>query len=390
MGKTYEQLPFGIDFVVEQDLAIHEGFKKYKAPRGSYDITCPFCGGKRKFNVNIELNVARCNKGGSSCVVDGNNGYNTITLHAALTGLSNSESYKDLMKRWDGLSSEAKTKLKYKPIANRESYLIPAEIDSRNQIYNHLLNSLTLSKQHHDDLIRRGLTEEQIKKGMYKTVPVVGLNTIAYDAFYKSGAFLDFKNRRLGVPGFYDLHSEPQLVKRKNGYFVPVRDSFGRISGMQIRFDDLPDNATAEQKESYHKYAWFSSSEKDTGCSISGCENIHYAGDWYKTPKQVNLTEGVLKADIAAALSNSPFIGLVGVNNLSNLCFELMQLKDRGTEKINICIDMDYRDKKEVASALDNIKEIIEKAGLEYTLVTWPEQYKGIDDFLLARKNLKE
>ena len=30
-------------------------------------------------------------------------------------------------------------------------------------------------------------------------------------------------------------------------------------------------------------------------------------------------------------------------------------------DELNICIDMDYRDKKEVASALDNIKEIIEK-----------------------------
>lgn len=388
--KSYEQLPFGIDFVVEQDLASTQGFKKWKAPRGSYDITCPFCGGKRKFNVNTELNVARCNKGGSSCVLDGNNGYNTITLHAALTGLSNSESYKDLMERWSGLSSEVQAKLKYKANIKKESYLIPASIDSRNQIYNYLLNSLTLSKKHHDDLIARGLSEQQIIKGMYKTVPVIGLNTIAYDAYYKSGAFIDFKNRKLGVPGFYDLHSEPQLVKRKNGFFIPVRDSLGRISGMQIRFDDLSLDANEEQKESYHKYAWFSSSEKDTGCSVSGCENIHYAGDWIKAPKQINLTEGVLKADIAAALSGTPFIGLVGVNNLNNLCFELMQLKDRGAQKVNICIDMDYREKKEVASALDSIKEIIGRAGLTYTVVNWPEKYKGIDDFLLARRSLKE
>ena len=43
-----------------------------------------------------------------------------------------------------------------------------------------------------------------------------------------------------------------------------------------------------------------------------------------------------------------------------------------------------------VAAALDNIKEIIERADLKYNVVTWPEQYKGIDDFLLARKSLKE
>ena len=51
---------------------------------------------------------------------------------------------------------------------------------------------------------------------------------------------------------------------------------------------------------------------------------------------------------------------------------------------------MDYREKKEVASALESIKEIIDRAGLTYTIVNWPEKYKGIDDFLLARRSLKE
>lgn len=387
--KSYEELPFGIDFVIEQDLAKVEGFKKWRGPRGSYDITCPFCGGKRKFNVNTDLNVARCNKGGSSCVLDGNNGYNTITLHAALTGLSNSESYKDLMKRYGNLSEDDQAKLKIKPLVSKESYLEPASIDVRDKAYRYLLKSLTLSRKHFEDLINRGLSKEEIEEGMYKTVPVIGLNTLAYDAFYNSGAFYDFKARKYGIPGFYDLRDEPQLVKRKNGYFVPVRDRQGRISSMQIRYDNLPNDATQEQKDSYHKYAWYSSSEKDTGCSVSGCENIHFAGKWDKIPKQINLTEGVLKADIASSLSKTPFIGLGGVSNLGGLCFELMQLKDLGTEKINICIDMDYRDKKEVAAALDNIKETIERAGLSWSLITWPETYKGIDDFLLAKKNLK-
>ena len=51
---------------------------------------------------------------------------------------------------------------------------------------------------------------------------------------------------------------------------------------------------------------------------------------------------------------------------------------------------MDYGDKKEVVAALDNIKEIIERAGLSWSLITWPETYKGIDDFLLTKKDLKD
>ena len=47
---------------------------------------------------------------------------------------------------------------------------------------------------------------------------------------------------------------------------------------------------------------------------------------------------------------------------------------------------MDYRDKPQVAKALENIKRIIESCGLKYNMLVWPEEYKGIDDYLLSRK----
>ena len=65
---------------------------------------------------------------------------------------------------------------------------------------------------------------------------------------------------------------------------------------------------------------------------------------------------------------------------------ELRYLREHGTEEINICLDMDYRDKPQVAKALSNIKRIIERCGLKYNMLVWPEEYKGIDDYLLSRK----
>ena len=204
-----------------------------------------------------------------------------------------------------------------------------------------------------------------------------------------------FKNGSV-IPGMYRVNDSIRIVRRSNksisGYFVPVKDCYGRISGMQIRYDNLPENATEKQIENYHKYAWYSSSEKETGCPVTGIENVHHTFTVDgAAPKTVYLTEGCLKADIASAISGKPFIALIGVNNVSQLPQELKYLKENGTQLIKVAVDMDYRDKPNVAKALANIMQIIGEAGLESVLLTWPSEYKGIDDFLAedARRKKK-
>ena len=353
-------LPFGIDFVVQEDLATQGNFRIWKATGNSYDITCPFCGAKRKMNINTEKNVAKCNKCGCG------SGYNTITLHAALTGLSNKESFKDLMRRWDGLESDIRVSYKKAEEKRVTDENTPADILIRDLVYRTLLSKLTLSQKHHDDLIKRGLTEEQIKAGLYKTVPVIGLHTLAYECVYETGIISAMRqHKNWGIPGFTDVHNEKSisLRKRKNGYFVPVIQKDGMISGMQIRYDNLPENASEVERETFKKYSWYSSSEKATGCGVTGCENIHFAGDWTKVPESVNLTEGVLKADIASALSGKQFLGLVGVNNTRQLRILLPWLQEKGVKNVKLYVDMDYREKKEVAAALLGIRREINRAG---------------------------
>lgn len=343
---------FGIEFTVECDMPNE---RRYRATAGSFDIDCPFCGSKRKFNVNPRKNVARCNKCG------GDKGYNTVTLHAELTGLSTKEAYKDLLRRWNGLSSDTQVEIRKRKVA-AESFkeILPAPIEIRDKVYRRLLSQLDLSKKHREDLIKRGLTDEEIEKGMYKTVPVCGLHSLA--AYAIEG--IKFEEGR-GVPGFTDVNDPKKVLlrPRKNGYFVPVITREGLISGMQIRYDNLKPTATDKEKETYKKYSWYSSSEKDTGCGVTGCENIHFAGNWEKTPKSCDITEGVLKANIAAFLSGEPYIGLVGVNNVGQLEKTLSDLREEGLESVYVYVDMDYRDKPEVKKALTNIKKVINRSG---------------------------
>lgn len=395
--SNWKNLPYGIDFVVEQDL-IPLGIKKYNTSEG-YSINCPFCAKSgytadknHKYYVNIYKNVAHCFRCNRS---DG-----ILSLHQGLSEkpISLKEAEEDLNKRWNGLPSDVQielAKVKERLTEENKSKLYPAPIEIRDAIYKRFLNQLTLSKAHHDDLIKRGLTEEEIQKGGYKSVPVGGFTTFAKESFtYETSDYLR-RHRQQGIPGFYDITSpEPGVVSTHSGYFVPVRDQFGHISGMQIRFDKLPKNASEYDKEHYAKYKWFTSNykEKHKGCSASGCENIHHAGDWFHSPKSVILTEGAIKADVTAALSRKmtggkaqPVLGLVGVYNYDQLALELLQLKDYGLEKVVLAVDMDYREKPQVAQAMKNIKEIIEtKCELKCEVFQWDPQYKGIDDYFLA------
>ena len=347
---------FNMMFVLQEDLPFE---RKFKSGDG-YDMDCPFCKGKRKFHVSLKRNAARCNK------CSGDSGWNTTTLHADLTGLSTKEAYKDLVKKFNGLEAGAKVIAKHTKKLQEEDSITPVDITVRDKVYRKLLESLELAPSHKEDLLKRGLSEEDIKEGLYKTVPVMGFHSLAVSALegekIKKGE---------GIPGFTDASNinDAAVRKKKSGYFVPVKTRNGLISGMQIRFDNLPENSSEEEKEAFRKYTWFSSAEKDTGCGVTGCENIHYAGNWEEVPKEVQITEGMLKADIASHLSGKPFLALAGVNNVGQLQAELTKLQKEGLETVNICVDMDYREKREVANAMKRIQEIINKSGFhEYIL----------------------
>ena len=307
------------------------------------------------------------------------------------------ESKQDLLKRWNGLPSDVQVSLS-KTLERLEEenkkQLEPAPIEIRDEVYRKFLSNLTLSSRHRQDLLSRGLTEAEIEERMYRTVPSVGAVSFGVETFTYEISDALKRHVKWGIPGFYDIRtSEPKVVFCDPGYFVPVRDEFGRISGMQIRYDPLPETASEAKKDHYAKYKWFNSNfrEKKDGCTASGCENIHYATSLFKAPKSIILTEGVLKADIISRLGGRlkgkepiPVIGLVGVYNTENLCFELLKMKQYGLEMVHIAVDMDYREKKQVADALNNIKEIVSGAGLRYEVETWNPAYKGYDDYLLG------
>jgi hypothetical protein len=225
---------------------------------------------------------------------------------------------------------------------------------------------LVLSEQHRAALRQRGLSDGSIESAGYRSTPTQG-----YAANVARALARDYD--LTGVPGFYREGEAWRMVDCGIGFFVPVRDHEGRICGMQIRRD-----------EGTPKYLWFSSAGR-TGGTSSGAP-VHFAkSHLLKDADEVTVTEGALKADIAAHLLGAPVIGVAGVSTFGeNFAADLKERFPK-LRRVAVAFDMDVWHKPQVASALDKLITQLEQRRFIVRVRTWAEKHKGIDDYLVAQ-----
>ena len=120
-----------------------------------------------------------------------------LDLYAKLYGLSKAEANRQIREalnlgqyRDDYKIPEKKPEPEIPENSNRAS---DADI---NHTYSMLLSYLTLSEKHREDLVGRGLTDEQIEAQRYRSVPLFGLKNLTRK-LQEKGCTVQ------GVPGFY-------------------------------------------------------------------------------------------------------------------------------------------------------------------------------------------
>jgi hypothetical protein len=175
-----------------------------------------------------------------------------------------------------------------------------------------------------------------------------------------------------GVPGFFMQGSAWHMRDYGAGFFVPVRDERSRIAGLQIRRDD------AEPR-----YIWFSSNNYPHGTS-SGAP-IHFARPHLLCgASEVLLTEGALKADVVSYFMDAPVIAAAGVHNFGQDFAATLRVKFPNLRTTLVAFDSDWRIKPQVQSALEKLMRDLAGIGFKVRVRTWPPEYKGLDDYLLA------
>ena len=286
----------------------------------SLDVNCPFCGEtKGKMNVNLRKNVFRCNR----CDVSGG----MLDLYGRLYGVNTSEANRQIREvlgkgeyRTDYIVAEQK---------EIEPEIILAELadaETIDRTYSRMLSLMILNEQHKEDLLKRGLTLEQIEGQRYRSVPLFGIRSLVRK-LQDEGLVVK------GVPGFYEGENGEWTINfspKNSGILIPILSMQGKIQGFQIRLDHVVEG---------RKYIWLSSVKFKNG--VSSGSPVHVIGEL--NTSEVYLTEGALKGTIAHFLSGDTFVCVAGVNQYRNAKPVLEAFRQRNLQHLFEAYDMDKK-----------------------------------------------
>lgn len=242
----------------------------------------------------------------------------------------------------------------------KQSPKIPCASDPfLDKAYRAFIAKIKLSSEHNANLLARGLKESDIEYGMYRSAP--------------NGAVIPMDYDMAIVPGFRK-HASPKSWRcnAPHGILIPVRDISRRIIGMQIRLDEPYEG---------NKYIWLSSA-KIGGPTPGARPHLALPSDARPiTTPTVWITEGILKADIAALHLNTPVIGIPGVACWKNA---LPLIKQLNPQTVVIAYDNDY-EKEQVRFHARALAENLLASGFKVNAALWRNSgYKGLDDALVA------
>lgn len=350
MGRDYKKIPI-VDAARRCALVLNPR----TLSRGEVEASCPFCGdhGVGKYHLFLNTSTDQYH-----CVLCGAHG-NSVTLYAGVKGLSNLEAFRELEEGGNVYPMPKQPDSPYTEAA-------PRDLAERSEIYSNMLDLLTLSDRHKENLLGRGLSEDRIERNQYRSMPETEQGRRLLAGLLRSCGH-DLK----GIPGFRTRYGEWTLTG-PNGFLIPVRSKEGLIQGMKIRLDD---EATPDRK-----YRWLSSRDMPNGTRSYSW--IHITGN--RDSKRAFLTEGPLKGDVASFLDNDAlFVCIGGVNAIHGLRETVRGL---GVTELVEAMDMDQYTNPHVRNAVLAIrKEVGNLPGVRYSKYVWSPAYKGVDDYYHAR-----
>lgn len=255
-------------------------------------------------------------------------------------------------------------------VAPRASWTV-APIHRLNPIYSALLALWPLRDDDREHLRTvRGLSDEAIDGAGFASVPSLALDDQA--ARLDLGRIIARRFGLLaGVPGFYRDDRAWAIVPTERGIGIPIRDRPGRVQGITIRATSPTDPDA--------RYRPLSSGNWRSGASCGAPVAV-----WHpeRARAGVLITEGALKALVAAERRDCTALGLAGVTNWHGA----LPLVEHAPADLPIivAVDTDSARNIHVWKAKEDLCRALAERGHRVLVATWPTSAKGIDDALLA------
>lgn len=362
----------------------------------SQDFQCEFCKDNGKhMNINVVKGVYRCTKCSSYGGI--------LDFYGHVTGLERKDALHDIEEKLN-LNTKAARRENYKKLEIEEKKHINHTVDINVMHKGNmaLINSLSLKEKEYNMMFDRGLSRTFILAKQYRTYPEKYQELIDC-ANYLQTHGVDPK----GIPGFYTEGNKWMLRKLKRGILIPVRDSYSRVQGFQLRKNNdllktfpkrdenqkiIRDAKGKVVMKKENKFVWLSSKDMLNGASTKAF--VHYACDFkydddrkrilpIMKGKKVRITEGPMKADIFYYYTKLPMLAVPGVNALDCLSTELDELIALyQIDTVECYFDMDFVSNELVKKGLDNLEAMVKEKGLNFEHAKWDSNFKGCDDFV--------
>ncbi len=314
----------------------------------------------------------------------------------------------------DGRSYTEAERIAYKErwqqlqVERRKLHAESLDESERHRQHSKLINQLPLKPQHHDDLKRRGLSDELIHAGLFRSI----------DQYQKLDFEVSYRLAGVGITG-------KSLTNFTTGYMVPVWNEYFQIVGYQIRNDNSGDDNP--------KYFWASSKsnkKKNTGASVhlqngelplTFCvpmrvhslisNNVNLSKNFFESAeplqnqhlfaknhesenqhedaklrlKYIMLAEGILKPYILAQLRDCLCIGAAGGNFAGSpqILKRYIEAASRfldGTKQVVLWADAGAVVNKQVMRQYKKTYQLLRKWGYELRIAWWGQVDKSCPD----------
>lgn len=232
-----------------------------------------------------------------------------------------------------------------------------ARADVLNDVYNRLLDSLSISKEHASHLLGLGLSRSQIARGKYRSWKPSACPLIMNSLLAEIPS--EFLN---GVPGFYKNDNEnfhSFAFPQSAGLLKPIRDICKRIVGLKVKTD---------LDSKCERYLYISS--KKYGGASSG-NPLHFPVFSSFDRGEVRVVEGEMKADIATCVTGVPTLSVAGGDGCNRVLRAFCHIKPT---RIRIAFDRDFWGSSFGGKSLELLKIALEQKGFKPVIELWGER----------------